>query len=79
MVLKVIRLETEKDNESGRVSTEYYSGNKIRIAGNSVFVDKEAVLIDNIDAVNQDGTDVTLSVLNVFLMNENGKTIEVIR
>ena len=73
MIVKIVR------DEEKELRTEFYSGEKIVVTDENVEIDGKNILLTDFDAVDTEDNEVHSSVVEAYLMNENGKTIEKIK
>ncbi len=85
MILKVIREEENEKTKEKQIKTEYYSGKRIVTEQKSetteavditATVDNEDIMLFAYSAIDFADNLVKSSVLNAYIMNEDGKTIE---
>ena len=87
MILKVIREEENEKTKEKQIKTEYYSGKRITTEQKNettevenlditATVDNEDIMLFTYSALDFADNLVKSSVLNAYIMNEDGKTIE---
>lgn len=80
MILKVERQEQIDDGKNGltRIITEIYQGNNYRFDGKNALIGNDDVLLTNYDLPDEITGEklIHYEILNAYLMNDEGKTIE---
>jgi len=85
MVLKLIKREstTDKDGKTGctKVIKEFYEGKTIVVKDEFVILNEDinTMLLTEYDECEITGDKIELSVIEAYIMNNDGKTIERIR
>ena len=79
MILKVCRQKKINEGDCGTTElvTEFYSGNTYKENSGVVIIGENSIVITSYDQLDEiSGKIIHFETLNVYLMNDEGKTIE---